>query len=136
LAEKTGYGAAQLSVKFGAGHLLNVCGDSVEELVERVGKLADLKQLIITAAEEILAAAVITNTFQGTTQVPQAPPQDAGPPAWQNAPPAPAYGVKLCAHGMPYTAKSGTNAQGKAWSGQFCQFPDKNQQCAPIWSGR
>lgn len=137
MAGTTNYGAVQLNIKFGDS-LLNVCADDVETLVERVGKLADNKMILIAAADEFRAASIVANTFQGTTEV--GPPPQQPPPAWQNAAPAPAPvpygGGRMCAHNLPYVQKSGTNAQGKAWSGQFCQFPDKNAQCAPIWSGR
>ncbi len=56
-------------------------------------------------------------------------PTGAAKPAYQRGP-----GIApSCDHGeMVY--KSGTNAQGKVWSGHFCPERDKSQQCDPQWT--
>lgn len=56
-------------------------------------------------------------------------PTGSAKPAYQQAP----GGAKYCDHGeMEF--KSGTNAQGKVWSGHFCPERDKSQQCDPKWT--
>lgn len=106
---------AQLSVKFGRlGDMINLRADSVDDLAEMSGKLADLGTVIVASAEEFQAKATIVQTFPETTK-------------------APASG-DVCAHGVAWLVKSGEK-NGKSWSGRFCQVENDPSlpKCKAKW---
>lgn len=113
--------AGQVSLRFGPGkeHLLNIQGDSIEELAENCGKVEQLASSITQLGEAFNppteGAAVSLLQRELGAQVVQ---QDAG---------------RMCTHGM-MTFKDGVGKTGKKWSAYFCPHPSKNQQCDPIWS--
>lgn len=111
--EESGYGA-QLSVKFGNGGMINVRTKDVATLAQEVNALGEVATFLVSTAEEVQAAATLSQQF-AVTPVTQAP----------QAAPAPSYGVgsgaqgRMCAHGVAMAYRDGEK-NGKRWSGYFC----------------
>lgn len=113
----------QHSIKFGAD-MLNLRADSIAELLEMQTEAIDVNGMIIAeAGNSLRAKANVLTEFPGSEEVPFTP-----------APPAQA-GVKLCAHGVAYTYRSGTSKAGKPYSAWFCDVENDARlpKCKAIW---
>jgi alpha-D-ribose 1-methylphosphonate 5-triphosphate diphosphatase PhnM len=117
----------QYSIKFPhpSADMVNVRANTVDELKTLMAEIALEAATLAVTADAIrtdvmeVAKQNIKAEFPTTTEVASG-----------------GQGQKLCAHGVPYTFRSGTSQKGKAYSGLFCTVKnDPNlKECEPIFN--
>lgn len=107
---EAGYGA-QLSVKFGNGGMINVRTKNVADLVSEVNALGEVATFIVSTAEEVQAAATLSQVFEVSKVAQPAQTAPAASPAGSTG--------RVCAHGVAMNFREGEK-NGKRWSGYFC----------------
>lgn len=127
--------AVQASYKFGVGgqNMLNVRGESAEDLSQHLAALADGD--VVTSITHLGAVLEAGNNLTPVTSS-AAPPPPAAPSNVaqfpQQPPAAPAVQAPTCPHGTRLF-KRGVGAKG-AWAAYFCPAPKGDPSaCAPDW---
>lgn len=126
----------QVSPKLPDGSLINIRGNSVPEVLEKLALLAEKSGDLADSMHLIAGAGTAVNAGHAASQAaPAAPAQAAWTPPQGGATAAPAASqpgpVPTCDHGLERVYKTGTNAKG-VWKAWMCQKP-KGESCKPQW---
>jgi hypothetical protein len=132
------------SLKYGPGHdapWLTVESDNEEELHAALASLAAPDSDFFAVLGRAIGAFKTGGVLGEVLGAQVLPPAQSAPPAWAAGPSQPAGGftappaapqgggeAKYCSHGLR-NFKSGTNKNGKPYSGYFCTA----NQCPPEW---
>jgi hypothetical protein len=93
--------------------MINVRTKDVATLAQEVNALGEVATFLVSTAEEVQAAATLSQAFE-VSKVAQ-PTQAAPAASYANA----GSTGRVCAHGAPMTFREGEK-NGKRWSGYFC----------------
>lgn len=127
----------QISPKTPAGTLINIRGESDEEVQQLLGGVQELVTLIIGLEQSLGAVhSLAPLSTGGSAQTGQSQSSSStgfpsSPPVVTPAAPTVATAGPTCLHGQR-VFKSGTK-DGKSWSGWSCPAP-RDQQCPMQWS--
>lgn len=132
MAEENNDYRAQLSIKFGTGHMLNLRADSVEDLAAQAAVLEEMAPLLTEVSTKVQALAIeaILKAFPESEVVGEQK-AEARDSARKPAPQAGGDGRK-CAHGVVMAYKTGRSSKGP-WTGYFCDVTDDPRlpKCQP-----
>lgn len=117
----------QVSPKTPAGTLINIRGNTPEEVQALISGVHELVVLITSLEKAFEGVATVAPLSTGsTTNFPTQPPVSN-----QVSPMAPVASGPTCAHGARIH-KSGVK-NGKPWAGWSCPAP-REQQCPMVWA--
>ena len=119
----------QVSYKTPSGDLINVRGNSAEELSVNLESIGDYATQIASVGKLIAGAHALSplSTPSFTSAVEQAPSSSAG---W--APPASATSGPTCPHGARIHKSGVAKATGKPYAMWVCPLPQGPEQCKPV----
>lgn len=119
----------QVSYKTPSGDLINVRGDSAEELSVNLESIGDYATQIASVGKLIAGAHVASplSTPSFTQEQAPTPPSNT---SW--APPASATSGPTCQHGQRVHKSGVAKASGKPYSMWVCPLPQGHDQCKPV----
>ena len=124
----------QISPKTPSGTLINIRGNTPEEVQELLGGVQELVVLIVGLEQAIGGVTAVAPLSTGTSTTTQ-PAQDFSGQGFPSTPPvatAPVAQGPTCAHGAR-VHKTGVGAKGP-WSAWMCPTPKGTVgQCPPAW---
>lgn len=124
----------QVSTKTPSGTLINVRGETPEEVQALISGVHELTVLIVGLEQGFGAVATLAPLSIGSSTV-TPPSQPSSPTAFPSTPPVAQTpsGSPTCLHG-PRTFRTG-NKNGKQWSAWMCNTPKGTpDQCQAVWA--